>query len=227
MFKQVVLGALTLAAVTVAPPAFASFHLFQIEQVIAGVDGDTSRQAIQLRMRFAEQNFFLDIMRIVAWDAAGQNPIIVFDFTAPIVPNGAAGARILIATPNFLPGLTPDAVITNPIPASYLAAGKLTWEDDGGKIWWGLAWGGASYTGTNIAISSMFGGNDADGNFNPPFPGPLPTASKQAVRFNGPAAALSTTNAADYALTAGPASFTNNAGATGTVPVELLEFRVE
>ena len=33
-------------------PAFASFHLMQIEQVIGGVHGDTSAQAIQLRIRF-------------------------------------------------------------------------------------------------------------------------------------------------------------------------------
>ena len=35
--------------------AHATFHLMQIEQVIGGVNGDTSAQAIQLRMRFAGQ----------------------------------------------------------------------------------------------------------------------------------------------------------------------------
>ncbi len=36
-----------------ALPAQATFHLMQIEQVIGGVNGDTTAQAIQLRMRFA------------------------------------------------------------------------------------------------------------------------------------------------------------------------------
>jgi hypothetical protein len=38
-------------------PALGSFHLMQIEQVIGGVNGDTSAQAIQLRMRAAGENF--------------------------------------------------------------------------------------------------------------------------------------------------------------------------
>ena len=38
-----------------ATPAVATFHLMQIEQVIGGVNGDTSAQAIQLRMRASTQ----------------------------------------------------------------------------------------------------------------------------------------------------------------------------
>jgi len=37
------------------PPAHATFHLMQVEQVIGGVSGDTSAQAIQLRMRLDGQ----------------------------------------------------------------------------------------------------------------------------------------------------------------------------
>ncbi len=36
--------------------AHATFHFMQIEQVIGGVDGDTTKQAIQLRMRSLNQN---------------------------------------------------------------------------------------------------------------------------------------------------------------------------
>ena len=53
MLKRLSLGALTLGVGLLAQPAFATFHLMQIEQVIGGVNGDTSRQAIQLRMRQA------------------------------------------------------------------------------------------------------------------------------------------------------------------------------
>ena len=134
---------------------------------------------------------------------------------------------MLIATSNFLPGLTPDFVMASPIPPAYLAAGKLTFEDDSGTVWWGLAWGGASYTGTNTGVTVSAGGNDADGNFNPPFAGPLPSVNTQAVRFAGAAGALSTTNAADYGLSVGAAMFTNNAGSNGTVPVELMELDIQ
>jgi hypothetical protein len=55
--------------------------------------------------------------------------------------------------------------------------------------------------------------NDPDGNFGPPFAGPLPSAGKEALLFQGLATASSTNNAADYALTPGAAEFTNNATA--------------
>ena len=44
------------AMLLLASPAFASFHLMKIEEAIGGVGGDTSQQAIQLRMRFGGQN---------------------------------------------------------------------------------------------------------------------------------------------------------------------------
>jgi hypothetical protein len=54
----------------------------------------------------------------------------------------------------------------------------------------------------------------------------LQSANNQAVRFTGAATAQSNNNAADYALTAGNAVFTNNAGASTTVPVDLTGFTV-
>jgi hypothetical protein len=227
MLKRLSLSALTLGVGLLAQPAFATFHLMQIEQVIGGVNGDTTRQAIQLRMRQNGQNM-LAPGRLIAWDAAGANPVVIFDFTGNVA-NSTAGSRVLVATSNFLAGLTPDAVMTNPIPSSYMAGGKLTFETDGTpgtQVWWGLAWG--TYSGTNTGVTSGGGGNDADGIFSPPaFGGPLPSTTQQAVRFTGAAGALSTNNGADYALTAGAATFTNNAGATGTVPVELIEFKIQ
>lgn len=228
MLKRTALSALTLGALALAQPAFASFHLMQIEQVIGGVNGDTSRQAIQLRMRFAGQNL-VQQGQLVAWNAAGASPVVVLNIAGP-VSNFAAGARIVIATSNFMPGFTPDFTMAAPIPASYLAAGKLTFESDGPpgtQIWWGLAWGGGAYTGTNLGVTEALGGNDANGDFNPPFAGPLPSSNTQAVRFPGAAGALSTNNLADYALSVGAAVFTKNDGTTTTVPVELMEFKVQ
>lgn len=198
---------------TVSSPAAASFHLMQIEQVSGGVCGDRSAQAVQLRMRQAGQNLVTG-NHLVARDAAGLNPVTLITFPSN-VSGTAAGSRILAATADFAgrSGPAPDFTLASPIPLSYLAAGKLTFEDSLGNVLWGLAWGGASYTGTNTGTLD----NDADGNFNPPFSGLLPSTSDDALRFTGTAGAMSTNNAADYALSANPAIFTNNAGAAGAV----------
>ena len=221
MLKRTLLSALTLGAIALAEPAFASFHLMQIEQVIGGVNGDTTRQAIQLRMRTGAQNV-VSLARIRAWDATGLNPVTIVDFAANVA-NGNLGDRVLVATGNFLPGLTPDAVMASPIPVTYLAAGRLTFEQDNGFVYWSFAWGGAGYTGPNNGAVD----NDADGNYGPPFGSALPSASTVAVRFTAAAGAPSTNNAADYQVTPGAAVFTNNGGANGTVPVELMDFKVQ
>jgi hypothetical protein len=209
-------AALMVFALAFAAPARASFHLMQIEQVIAGVNGDPTAQAIQLRMRSQFQNLVSN-GRLVAYDAAGMNPIIILDL-AHDVPLSNLGSRVLICTQAFVntytsPQAAPDFIMANPIPASYLAAGRLTWEADFGGVLWSLSWGGANYTGSTMGLFS----NDADGNFGPSWPTPIPSTSLQALLFQGPATALSTNNAADYAVTTGAAVFTNNAGASFTV----------
>lgn len=194
--------------------ALASFHVMQIEQVIGGVDGDTSRQAVQLRMRDDFQNQ-VQQSRIVAWNAQGLSPVVLVDFTAS-VPGNALGSRVLVATAAFSSGgqgPAPDAVMTNPIPASYLPAGRITFEDDGGGIVFSLCWGGAGYTGSTAGSAI----NDNDGTYGPCFAGPLPGATLQALRFTGSATDQNTTNAASFALTAGAATFTNNANASAVV----------
>jgi hypothetical protein len=184
----------------------------QIEQVIGGVNGDTTAQAVQLRMRFLGENFVTGC-QLIAFDAAGNNPITLATFPSG-VSNGVAGSRILIATANFasheaLPIASDFTMIE--IPASYLAAGRVAYLNPAylsGGILWSVSWGGANYTGPNTGLLV----NDADGNFAPPFAGVLPSTSTSALLFPGPADALSTNNAADYTVTAGTATFTNNAG---------------
>lgn len=227
MLKQTCRLVLALGATLLASsPGFTvpnSFHLMQIEQVIGGVGGNVNLQAIQLRMRAPGQNL-VSFARLRAWNSAGANPVLVVDMTTNVA-NANTGDHVLVASPQFaaaFPGAPPDFVMTTLMPASFFTAGKITWEDDTGTIYWGLAWGGANYTGTNLGTTD----NDADGNFNPPFPGVLPSTNNQAVRFTGVATAMSTNNAADYALTAGNAVFTNNAGQSITVPVEAMDFFV-
>ncbi|MBS0187765.1 MAG: hypothetical protein JSS51_06830 [Planctomycetes bacterium] len=203
------------AAASLASSVLGSHHIMQIQKVIGGVGGDTTAQAIQLRQRFAGQNL-VSFGRIRAWDANGANPVLIIDFTAN-VPNSASGDTVLVCTNSFKsktsPTTTPDFTMTNPIPPSYLAAGRLTFEFDGGTIWWSLAWGGASYTGSNAVDLT----NDSDGNAGPAFGQSLPTASTTALQYTGGVSGASTTNAANYAISAPGAIVTNNARVSFTV----------
>ena len=201
-----------------AQSSFASFHFMQIEQIIGGVNGDVTAQAIQLRMRFAFQNQ-VQASRIRVHDAAGQNPITVATFPGP-VSNTSAGARVLITSESFAnytsPTLVTDKQMDALIPASYLAAGSLTFESVPNPvnfgIYWRVSWGGAAYTGPTNGSTT----NDADGLFGK-LTTPMQTSNLQAFRFLGPAGAASTANETDYALSASPAIFNNNAGTAFTV----------
>ena len=197
----------------------ASFHLMQIEQVIGGVNGDTSAQAVQLRMRATGENFVTGA-QLIAYDAAGNNPIVLVTFPAG-VGNGASGSRILITTPTFqnheATPIASDFTMAQ-IPQGYLAAGRITYSKPtfmAGGVLWSISWGGTNYTGPNTGLTT----NDADGNFAPPFAGPLPSDSTAALQFTGDASAMSTNNAADYATPSGPATFTNNTGAASQLIV--------
>ena len=199
-------------------PASASFHLMQIEQVIGGVNGDTSAQAIQLRSRFPGENL-LSFARLRVWDSSGANPITLTDFDADLPPN-EAGSRILLASPNFMgyldTPLTSDFVIGNLIPSSYLTAGRITFEGDDGAIYWSLSFGGAAYTGPTAGLAV----NDLDGEFGPAFGGALPSSDLQSLLFQGSAADPSSSNLLDYAFSSGPAVFSDYTGATATVVPE-------
>src|SRR5947199_9872854 len=111
-------GLITLLGVlTLQPTAYATFHMMQIEQVIGSVDGDTTAQAIQLRMRAAGQNF-VSGGKLVVFDAAGLNPITVVDPVSNVA-NGAVGDHVLIASATFpshsMPAAVPDFTLSRVI----------------------------------------------------------------------------------------------------------------
>ena len=207
----------TLLLGALAAPALADHHLMQIEQVIGGVLGDPAAQAVQLRMRSSSQNILAN-GRLRAWNAAGANPVMVIDFTTN-VPNHGVGVRVLVLSNAMIPNLTgssnADYIMTNLIPASYLAAGSLTFEDNFGTIWWRTSWGGASYTGSGSVNATNDG--QGDGTFNPPFASALPSATNQAILTTLAASAGGFSTLADYTLTPGAAVLTNNAGTARTV----------
>lgn len=205
-----VISLLAAALLVASPPAHADFHLMQIQQVIGGVNGDATAQAVQLRMRSAGQGG-LDKGKLMVYDATGRNPVVVIDFLTQIFPE-LLGGTVLIASQGFGAHTSPPAVadytMTSLIPASYLAAGSLTYENNAGQVLWRLSWGGSAYRGTTTGLPV----NDANGFFGPPYPGPLPSDGTGAVVFRNTAPAPSTTNAHDYTSTDGAAVFTNIAG---------------
>lgn len=206
-------AALATAALALLPATAPAFNKMQIEQVTGGANGDVDRQAIQLRMREPGQGS-VTFAQLVAWDAAGENPIVVGMFDANAA-NAEAGDRVLLATAEFEadPGLLPDYLMQRTIPETYLDAGRLTFETLGGLIYWSLCWGGDAYTGSTAGTPT----NDDDGDFGPCHPDPLPTASRDALVFTGAAGDASTSNAADYGPSANPADFTNNSGETSAI----------
>ena len=209
--------ALTLAA----SPALAAFHLMEIEQVIGGVGGDASAQAVQLKMRSIGQNFLSGSAQLVVRDAAGANPVILSTFPATVITGGAC-REILIATAGFSAKTTPAAVANFtmlPIPASYLPAGSLTFEGVlPPTIYWRVSWGNGSYSGSQtVALGVPPTANDSDGTTSPAFTSALPSTGAQALRFTPPCSTDSTNSLAQYAVTAGAATFTNNALTNFTV----------
>jgi len=225
--RQALVSLAGLALVFSASPALASFHLMKIEQAMGGVNGDTSQQVVQLRMRFVGQNLVgTNHARLIAHDAAGLNPVTLIVFPSNVA-NAAQGDRILVVSSAFAaahPGIA-DFTMTAVIPPAYLPAGRLTFEDSVGTILWSLAWGGVSYTGSNLGSLT----NDADGNFGPPFAGPLPSATAQALLFSASdptGSAPSTNNAADYAVTSGAAVLTNNAGTMTSVAGPMADLSI-
>ncbi len=225
-FRRRTLLAMTGLLLVHSAPSFASFHVMQIEKVIAGVNGDVTAQAIQFRMRGSFQNQ-LQFGKFVVRNASGGSPITLTPPGSP-VPNEGTGVTVLYCTPSFSAYTSPPAVpnftMTNVIPPSYFAAGTLTFESTTNVVYWRLSWGGASYTGPGTGDLT----NDPDGNFNPPFAGVIPTTTLQALQFLGAPSAASTNNLADYALSAGAAVFTNNAGASFTViPAPATQLSVD
>jgi hypothetical protein len=200
--------------------ANASFHLMQIEQLIVGVNGDDTAQAIQLRMRGNAQNL-VHQGKLIVVDATGNNPITVLDIGSDVT-NGSLGSHVLIASATF-PGATPDFVMTNEIPASYFAAGSLMFQKDlDGTIYWRLSWGGAAYTGPTTGNIT----NDNDGDFGK-FGVGLPSCGVYSLQFTKAANAKSTTNQADYVLTSDQNDdYINNAGTSFNVNAPLPSVKV-
>lgn len=201
-----------LATMLLALPARATFHFMGIEQVIAGVAGDRTAQAIQLEMRADDQDHVVDA-RLRVYDANGRNPILLIRFPRNVA-HSSSNARILITSPSFRryteTACRPDFLMQHLIPASYLAAGKIAYEDARtGDVLWSFSWGGDNYKGSNAAVST----NNQSRDFGPAVPDALPTDGLSAYVDNNVLQPI-TSDSNDYGLNDGRSTFTNNAGQT-------------
>ena len=120
---------LTLAAVTMWPGAAgAAFHLNEINKIMAGFNGNTNIQAVELRMITAGENVVGGGV-IRTYDAAGGLVGTLGTFGGN-VPNGIADRKILCATALFQStfGITADLTIA---PGVIPITGQVSFEVGG------------------------------------------------------------------------------------------------
>jgi hypothetical protein len=158
--------------------ALAAFHLMEIEQIVGGVGGDNTAQAVQLRMRFFGQNVLNpNGAQLVVRDAAGANPVVLSTFPGPNPGDPTACRRILLVTPSMVAKTTPavtGAYTMAAIPPSYLAGGSMTFESPG-AIWWRTSWGTYAGPGTGVTGGAAVLVNNAQASFTvTPPPPPVP-----------------------------------------------------
>ena len=105
--------------------AYAAFHLNEIEQVMVGLNGNTTIQAVQLKMLATGENL-VSGMSIKVYNANGVQTDSLGSFSGS-VPQGIAGRRILCATHNFAAtfGITPDLEIK---PGLLVGTGQVSFE---------------------------------------------------------------------------------------------------
>ncbi len=116
---------LLLWAVLCANPAWAAFHLNEINKIMVGYNGDQTIQAVEIKMLAATENL-VNTAAIRVYDANGAFVSTLGTFSAD-VPLGGVGRKILCATPNFAAtfGITPDLVINPSLPVT---TGQVSFE---------------------------------------------------------------------------------------------------
>lgn len=112
-------------------PAYATFHIANISKVMCGFNGDSTIQAVEIKMTTGGQNL-VSAMQIVIYNGSGTLVATLGTFPAN-VPNGLGGDNILCATPKFQTtfGIIPDLVITPGIPVT---SGQVVYEKVGCRV---------------------------------------------------------------------------------------------
>ena len=102
-----------------------TFHLAEIYKIMAGYNGNTAIQAVEIRMLSAGENL-VNGASIVVYNADATTAVNLGTFAAD-VPNGVAGGRILCATTGFQTtfGITADLTIS---PGILAMTGQVSYE---------------------------------------------------------------------------------------------------
>ena len=196
------LALVALLALLPVAPAHAAFHLNEITKVLVGLNGNTTIQAVELKM-LANGEHFVTGVSIKVYDAAGMKVDSLGTFTGS-VGVGLTGRSILCATHNFAAtfGITPDLVIK---PGLLVGTGQVSFETASCLVN-ALAYGSvtAPKNGTTSAPALTDGAATAlvRSIDDPTFPS-CPLSEDAAARFQ----LVSGTSAS-------PITFRNNAGAS-------------
>lgn len=141
------ISAFIFAAIAVATPALASFHLVKVRSVFPGTAASPNAQYVVLQSYAAAQNFF-GSHKVHVYDAAGVE-VAGSPFTfAGTLPNGPDQMTALISTAEAatLFGITADLTMTAVLP---LTGGKVCWDALDC-----VAWG--SYSGSMTGVGTPF-----------------------------------------------------------------------
>jgi hypothetical protein len=118
---------LAVAALWVATPARALFHISHISELHTMLDGDTGAQYVEINMDATSQTFVSNSV-LHAWDCAGTSLGDLLVVPSDIA-NGGIGVRWIMATTDPIGGITPDFVIPSAgLPTS---CGQVCWGAPG------------------------------------------------------------------------------------------------
>ncbi len=121
----IVLVALSWCPANADPESPQTFHIANITKVMVGFNGDSTIQAVEIKMLLGGENL-VSTMQIATYNGSGVKIATLGTFPAT-VPNGLAGDNILCATPNFQTtfGIIPDLLLTPGIPVT---SGQVVYE---------------------------------------------------------------------------------------------------
>ena len=179
-------------------PAQAGFHLMRIDEVMAGVNGDSTIQFVELKMISSGQRF-VGGRTIHFYDATGSE---TGRFTFPDnVSNGATGSSILVGTLQFaaVSTVAPDFTMS---PGIMSPSGRVCFQTIDC-----VAYG--DFTGSNSGYGSPAAALPVEG----------------LLSLKRGRTATPKNNATDYAL--GTPAPRNNSGTSGVVSVSIAEHDVD
>ena len=201
MTKGIFLAALAVVAfaaalLTQVGESGASFHLNRIDGALAGANGDSMIQYVELRSANSFQNFVGSNGAVICFfDSAGA-PYAEFKFHTPDPMNGADGASILVGTAEFDAAWaagSPDYTFS-PANTTAIAGGADTAHpirSPGGKISFGtdgtltpaLMCQGSFSPVDSVAYGTAYSGAV---NFGTKFASDLPTSPTSGLHLQGP-----------------------------------------